>query len=46
MLHSDNQLAFKEVIAVLDALYEQKREVVLDGKVHKFPVFNMSFSVR
>jgi biopolymer transport protein ExbD len=46
VVHSDNQLIFKEVIAVLDALYEAKREMVLDGKARKIPVFNMSFSVR
>ncbi len=46
VLHADNGLPFKEVIAVLDALYHSKREMVLDGKVRKIPVFNMSFSVR
>jgi len=46
VLHADNKLPFKQVIAVLDALYDQKREMVLGGKTQKVPVFNMSFSVR
>ena len=46
IVHSDNGLVFKEVIAVLDAIYDEKREMVIDGQVHKIPVFNMSFSVR
>jgi len=46
VLHADNRLPFKEIIGVLDALYNQKRPMVLDGKEKKVPVFNMSFSVR
>ena len=46
VLHADNKLPFREVIGVLDALYDQKREMVLGGKTKKVPVFNMSFSVR
>jgi biopolymer transport protein ExbD len=47
ILHSDNRAAFKEIIAVLDALYTPKREMKLgDGKVKKVPAFNMTFSVR
>lgn len=47
VLHADNRLPFREVIAVLDALYEQKRDLaVAGGKIQKVPAFNMTFSVR
>ncbi len=46
VLHADNKLPFREVIGVLDALYNQKREMVLGGQTKKVPVFKMSFSVR
>jgi biopolymer transport protein ExbD len=47
ILHVDNRLAYKEIIAVLDALYSPKREVKLgEGPDQKVPVFNMTFSVR
>lgn len=46
VLHSDNKLPFKEIISVLDALYETKREMVFQGQRELVPVFNMSFSVR
>jgi len=47
IMHSDNRTPFKEIIAVLDALYKTRRTVKLpDGKDKEFPVFNMTFSVR
>jgi biopolymer transport protein ExbD len=47
ILHADNKTPFKEVIAVLDALYAPKREMKFaDGTSKKVPVFNMTFSVR
>lgn len=46
ILHVDNRLPFKEVIAVLDAIYECKREMMVENEVKAYPVFNMSFSVR
>ena len=47
VLHSDNKLPFKEIIGVLDSLYETKREMVIQGGQRELvPVFNMSFSVR
>jgi biopolymer transport protein ExbD len=45
VIHSDNGLPFKEVIGVLDALYETKREMVIEGNTYTVPVFNMSFAV-
>ena len=47
ILHSDNRTQFKEIIAVLDALYTPKRDVKApDGTQKRVPVFNMTFSVR
>ena len=45
-LYSDNRTPFKEVIAVLDALYATKRPVKLPDGQKDLPVFNMTFSVR
>ncbi len=47
ILHCDNRTPFKEIVAVLDALYSTQREMVMaDGKREQIPVFNMTFSVR
>jgi len=47
ILFSDNRTAFKEIVAVLDALYTPKRDMKFpDGSTKKVPVFNMTFSVR
>jgi len=46
ILHTDNRLPFKEIVAVLDALYAPKREMKLGNKNETVPVFNMTFSVR
>jgi len=46
ILHSDNRTPFKEIIAVLDALYQPKREMKLPDGPKQVPVFNMTFSVR
>lgn len=47
VMHADNSLPFKEIVAVLDALYAQKRDINFPGgEVKKVPVFNMTFSVR
>jgi biopolymer transport protein ExbD len=47
ILFSDNRTAFKEIVAVLDALYSPKRDMKFpDGSTKKVPVFNMTFSVR
>jgi hypothetical protein len=45
-LYSDNRTPFRELIAVIDALYSPKREMKLGDQVKKVPVFNMTFSVR
>jgi len=46
IIHSDNRLPFKEIVAVLDALYSPKREMKLGNKTEMLPVFNMTFSIR
>ncbi len=47
VLHTDNKSPFKEIVAVLDALYSPKREMKFpDGTSKQVPVFNMTFSVR
>jgi biopolymer transport protein ExbD len=47
VFHSDNQEPFSEVVAVMDAIYNAKREMILvDGQRRKVPVFNMAFASR
>lgn len=47
VLHARDNMAFKEIVAVLDALYSAKRDMKLqDGSVGRVPVFNMTFSIR
>jgi biopolymer transport protein ExbD len=47
VLHSDDKLPFRELVAVLDALNAPKREVrFADGKTARVPAFNTTFSVR
>ena len=46
IMHSDNRAPFKEIIAVLDALYATRRMVKLNEGEKELPVFNMTFSVR
>jgi biopolymer transport protein ExbD len=45
-LYSDNRTPFRELVAVIDALYTPKRDMKLGDQVKKVPVFNMTFSVR
>ncbi|NUP05261.1 MAG: biopolymer transporter [Polyangiaceae bacterium] len=46
VLHARDNMPFKEIVAVLDALYTPKREMKIDNDVAKVPVFNMTFSIR
>ncbi|MBI4701959.1 MAG: biopolymer transporter ExbD [Deltaproteobacteria bacterium] len=46
VLHVDNRLPFKEIVGVLDALYETKRKMKVQEQYKMKPVFNMTFSVR
>lgn len=43
VLHTDNNTPFKDVIAVIDAIYEPKRE--LSGANEPVPAFNVTFAV-
>lgn len=45
VLHTDNELPFREVVAVMDAIYEAKRDSRQDnGQVKKVPAFVMAFA--
>jgi biopolymer transport protein ExbD len=44
VLHADNRLPFKEVVAVMDAIYETQRDFKFTTETKKLPVFNMTFS--
>jgi biopolymer transport protein ExbD len=47
ILSTENKTPFKEIVAVLDALYTPKREMVLPDNTRKLvPAFNMTFSAR
>jgi biopolymer transport protein ExbD len=46
ILHSDNRTPFKELVAVLDALYTTRRTVKLPDGDKELPVFNMTFAAR
>ncbi len=47
VLHTDNAMPFGEVVAVMDAIYEAKRDSRLDnGKLQKVPAFVMAFASR
>ncbi|HHH30284.1 MAG TPA: biopolymer transporter [Polyangiaceae bacterium] len=39
VLHTANTLPFRDMVAVMDAIHEAKREIDMDGKRQKVPVF-------
>jgi len=43
VLHTDNKTLFKEIIAVIDAIYTPKRD--FGGASKQLPAFNVTFSV-
>ena len=43
VLHTDNKTVFKEIIAVIDAIYTPKRD--FGGASKQIPAFNVTFSV-
>ncbi len=45
ILHTDNKTEYKFIIAVIDAVYQAKREMTLGGKNEKVPAFNVTFAV-
>jgi biopolymer transport protein ExbD len=46
VLHTDNQLPFRDMIAVMDAVSEAKREVNLGGEKKRVPAFDMALASR
>lgn len=46
VLHTDNNLPFKEVVAVMDAIYGTQRDVKLGTEVKRLPAFNLTMSAR
>jgi len=46
VLHTDNSTEFREVVAVIDAIYSTKRELKnAAGEIKKVPALNVTFSV-
>jgi biopolymer transport protein ExbD len=43
VLHTDNKTVFKEIVAVIDAIYTPKRD--FGGTAKQVPAFNVTFSV-
>ena len=46
VLHTENSVPFKEIVAVMDAIYHTKRDMFLNNQKRKVPVFNMAFASR
>lgn len=47
VLHTDDRTQFRDLVAVLDALNDTKRDLKLpDGKLTKVPAFNPTFAIR
>jgi len=45
VLHTDNSTPFADVIAVIDAIYQPKRQFRAGATVEDVPAFNVTFSV-
>lgn len=46
VIHTADQLPFKEIAAVLDAINAPKRDLAMNGAVTKIPAFATTFAVR
>jgi biopolymer transport protein ExbD len=46
VIHTADQLPFKEIAAVLDAIAEPKRDMNMNGAITKIPAFATTFAVR
>jgi biopolymer transport protein ExbD len=44
VLHTDNHTEFKDIVAVMDAIYATKRTRILGAKSQTVSAFNMTFS--
>ncbi|MGE5784903.1 MAG: ExbD/TolR family protein, partial [Myxococcales bacterium] len=42
VLHTDNATPFSDLIAVIDAIYEPRRELQIGARIEKVPVFNLA----
>jgi len=45
VLHTDNSTQFADVIAVIDAINQPKRQFTLGGSTEEFPAFGVTFAV-
>jgi biopolymer transport protein ExbD len=45
VLHTDNETEFKNIVGVIDAVYQTHREMAVGPKVEKLPAFNVTFAV-
>ena len=45
VLHTENTTPFKEVIAVIDAIYSPQRDFTVGGSTEKIPAFNVTFAM-
>ena len=45
VLHTENTTPFKDIIAVIDAIYTPQRDLTLGGSSAKIPAFNVTFAV-
>ncbi len=46
VLHTENNLPFRDMVAVMDAIYDAKREMIQRGKRLKVPAFNVALAAR
>ncbi len=44
VLHTDNHTEFRQIVAVIDAIYATKRTVLIGGKPRAVSAFNVTFS--
>jgi biopolymer transport protein ExbD len=45
ILHTDNDTPYVNIIGVIDAIYQPKRDYNVGGKTEKMPSFNVTFAV-
>ncbi len=45
ILHTDNETPYMNIIGVIDAIYQPKRDYTVGGKNEKMPAFNVTFAV-
>ncbi len=45
ILHTDNETPYVNIVGVIDAIYQPKRDYSVGGKNEKMPAFNVTFAV-